>query len=208
MATPQDKSSQSRTKPLLFGTTYAEDIERLTAVNEIMENDAGYIPGYSEQVRANEIANIDPTVENFTTSKHIKINGLNLRDHYIKMYGTPKPLPVRFKWVRVEDQHGDDNTPNIRNDLLPYMKDGYKFVKTEDMEALSKEYGYGMPPAGVVAPDGTIRRGDVALVVVDAEGAARADARKARENAEREAGSGYPGISVERNRESNYVPSF
>ena len=192
-----------RTKPLLFGTSLIEDIERMASQSEMMESEPGYIPGYSEQVRANEIANIDPSVDNFTTSKHIKIDGLNLRDHYLKMYGTPKPLPVRFKWVRVEDMRGEENAPNVRKDLLPYLKDGYKVAKTEDLE----RFNYGVPPAAVVGADGTIRRGDVALMVVDAEGAARSDARKARENADRESGAGYPGISVERNRESNYVPS-
>ena len=207
MATPDNKTSQTpaRTKPLLFGTTYADEIERLAALGETMENDAGYIPGYSEQVRANEIAKIDPTIENFTTSRHIKTKeGLNLRDHYLKKYGDPRPLPVRFKWVRVEDMRGDEGAPNVRKDLLPYLKDGYKIATQDDLNA----HSYGMPPAANVAADGTIRRGDVALMVVDAEGAARADARKARENAERENGSAYPGISVERERQSNYVPTL
>ena len=206
MATLPDKSTPApseRKKPLLFGTTYADDIERLMETNEIMENDPGYIPGYSEAVRSWELSLIDPTVENFSTSRHIRTSeGLNLRDHYIKKYGEPKPLPVRFKWVRVEDMKGDSNAPNVRKDLVPYVKDGYTFATSDDLA----RYNYGVPPQAIVSADGTIRRGDVALVVVDAEGAKRADAKKARLKAERETGSSHPSISVEHTRQSNYVP--
>lgn len=188
-------------KPLLFGTDYADDIDRLVELREEMEGDPGWIPGYSEQVRANEISRIDPTLENFTTDRRMKTaDGVQLREHYLGRYGQPKPLPIRLKWVRVVGMDGSENQ-NVRTDMIRYRADGYRIITESELQAL----GYGTPPAATVAADGTIRRGDVALMAVDAERALANDARKARENAEREEAAIADTIAVEHSRESNYV---
>ena len=189
-------------KPLAFGTSYEQEIELEMERNQMIQNDPGWIPGYSEQVRANEIANIDPTQRNFTTGREFKSkDGTQLQQHYFRMLGkTPKPLPVRFKWVRVSGMDGTENK-NVRTDMAVYTRDGYKFAKLEDLQA----HGYEVPPVAEIAADGLIRRGDVALMVVDAEGAKKIEARKALERAEADTPSVQPGITVERTRESNYV---
>jgi hypothetical protein len=193
--------NKSTRKPLLFGSDYGADVERMLNATEEMQGDPGWIPGYSEQVRANEIGGIDPTLENFTTDRRMKsADGVQLREHYIKKYGEPKPLPVRLKWVRVVGMDGTENQ-NVRTDMITYLADGYRPVTLAELRG----FGYGMPPAATEAADGTIRRGDVALMAVDAERAFANDARKARENAEREQSATADTISVERSRESNYV---
>lgn len=194
-------SEAPRRKPLLFGTDYGQEIERLLSSSEEMQNDPGWIPGYSEQLRANEIAGIDNTLENFTTDRRMKNrDGVQLREAYLRQYGEPKPLPGRFKWVRVAGMDGTENN-NVRTDLRPYWIDGYR-PATEEM---LKSLGYGKPPAAEVAADGTLRRGDVALMFVDEKGARAIDQRKARENAEREHGAIADGISIERKRETNHT---
>ena len=168
----------------------------------MIQNDPGWIPGYSEQVRANELDSIDPTIRNFTTAREFKVaDGTQLREHYFKMLGkTPTPLPVRMKWVRVAGMDGTENT-NVRTDMAVYKRDGYKFATAEVLAA----HGYDVPPVAEVGADGLIRRGDVALMYVDADRAQVIDARKARERAEADVLSAQPGISIEHQRESNYV---
>lgn len=190
-------------KPLLFGESYENAIDKEMDRNLMIENDPGWIPGYSEQVRANEISAIDPTQRNFTTAREFKTSsGVQLRDHYLQTFGAEaKPLPMRLKWVRVSGMDGTENK-NVRTDLAVYKRDGYQFASKELLE----KHGYTVPPVAEVGADGLIRRGDVALMYVDAERAKLIDLRAARERSEREQPALQPGIEiVEHQRESNYV---
>lgn len=194
-------SKPTREKPFLHGADYAAELDRQISREETMSNDPGWIPGYSEQVRVNELARIDIEQRNFTTAREIKSkDGKQLREHYYAMYGVePRTLPVRFKWVRVADSKGEQNE-NVRRDLQTYLDEGWTFASKEVLAT----HGYGTRESWNIV-DGTIRRGDVALMFVDADRAAMIDARRAREKAEREMISANADISIEHHRESNFV---
>lgn len=77
----------------------------------------------------------------------------------------PNPIP-RLQWVRVSKTNGDD--VDYRQNVT-WRTLGYEACTKKDLE----KYGWEMPPAGYEAPDGTIRREDLALAIVGSEQAER-----------------------------------
>lgn len=190
--------ADKKNKPLLFSPDTADETER--AVNamdmsRVAEN-PNWIPGYSEYVIANELSKAE------YGSMSYQQRALRYRDLGVD---GPKELPVHIKGLRVAGLDGATND-NVAIDLAQYQADGYRPMRVEDLE----RYGMKMPPLYHVAADGTIRRGDVALHFVDAEGAKRVRDRKDAETKDRETGSNTVGatsgvpIHVEMQRDPNY----
>ena len=75
-------------------------------------------------------------------------------------------LPVALRWERVQNKLG---TPDAR-ELLSAVRQGYRAALKSDIGA---EWLRELPPAATVAADGTIRQGDVQLLVTDQAHAAR-----------------------------------
>lgn len=106
-----------------------------------------------------------------------------------------KPMPLdRLYWARVARTDGSDVD---YREAVNTARLGYRACTIEDL----KERGWGMPPAAHVAEDGTIRRQDVALAIVDEDRARRNRVRQEHANAEFEGRDPMPdmprGISGE-----------
>lgn len=85
------------------------------------------------------------------------------RDNEIRVKEGDKPIPHdRLQWVRVSRTGGNDVD---HKDLLEWGMLGYQFCTEDDL----LERGWKMPPTAHVAADGTIRREDLALAIVDKE---------------------------------------
>lgn len=82
--------------------------------------------------------------------------------------GLPRIEAPRLQWVRITRTGGGDVSGGDAQ-LVSYMGLGYRACGVADL----KENGWGMPPAGWVGPDGTIRRDDQALFIVGEKRAAR-----------------------------------
>jgi hypothetical protein len=80
----------------------------------------------------------------------------------------PKPIP-RLQWIRISDKKGEDVGANSEGMFNWRQNLGYRAMGQDDLE----NYGYRMPDSAHVAPDGTIRRGDLALFYVPPERAER-----------------------------------
>jgi hypothetical protein len=179
-------------KPVIL-TNYdrvAEDeVEELIARNRQLEDsyDPYYIPGYTEIVKANEIANADDHVwhERYSKTDITKAKVL------AGIGANPQPLPVNFTPLRVSSADGTSNA-NVTRDLMPYSRWGYRpAIWPEDFT----KHGFGQPPGYTVRQDGTLHRDDLQLFVVDgrAERARQeslAREARARENPESKNGSG------------------
>lgn len=133
--------------------------------------DPSYIPGYSEQVQANDIAATD---DHIWYQQHLASgedgrpqDGQTKEDVYKQIGRHPAPLPVEFMWLRTQDAAGL-HSAQIAKDLMEYDRRRYRVaVWPNDFEP----HGYGFPPAGHKEADGTIRRDDVTLYVVDGRAA-------------------------------------
>jgi hypothetical protein len=155
-------------KPVILHD-YTEDAEREEALQfdpRVFDNaDPSYIPGYSEIVQANDIEKANDLV---FANQH-EGTGITKEYVYTKILKThPRKLPVIFRWLRVAAPNGT-NSYNADRDRMDYTKRGYRIASVEDLD----RHGFGRPPAAHVEADGTIRRDDVALFVVDG-GAERA----------------------------------
>lgn len=139
------------TKPLMFGDA-AMDAQRIESARELYEQwDHAYVRGYSEQRREND---------------RRAAKGLD-------------PIPMdRLQWVRVSKVDGRDTDMRDRG---AFMRLGYQLVIGEAEAQTCQDFidrdwgapGTGVPDAAYVAPDGTIRREDSALAIVDYEQAQR-----------------------------------
>jgi len=187
-----------RKKPLLFGEELGDATARALSANALahVQDDPNWIPGYSEQMRMLELQGAEYGSMAYQQRAH-QARALGISE--------VKSPSVRFKPLRVAGLNGEIND-NILMDLATYQSQGYRPATLADLE----RNGYAKPPLYTVAADGTIRRGDVALYVVDAEGAKAIADAKFRETKEREnnrgasgAESGVP-IAVESNRDPNF----
>ena len=95
-----------------------------------------------------------------------KNNGLTKEDVYRQIGAKPQKLPVEFAWLPISGTAGAPSSHQARV-LDRYVNaEGFRLATDEDLE----RHGYGFPPAGRVAEDGTIRRGsDTALYVRSGE---------------------------------------
>jgi len=151
-------TSAAATKPLLFGDKQG-DTERAAMSNPFLGDalDPGAVPGYSEKVRANDVA-----AGRLTASQ---------REAALKAIGAePGKLPVRLAWVRAAGLDGNVNG-NVLVAASEFQRQGYRPATKEDLEA----HGYTLPPSAHIAADGTIRREDVALWITDGAHAEQLD---------------------------------
>lgn len=166
-------------EPLLWGDE-SNEVEKFDSERDLVEGgfDTSYIGGYSELQKAKDIAKADEA----TLSESIKRK-------YYKRFGTePYKSKYEFAWPRVSSPSGDDSHTANR-DLIAWYQQGYTPVTVNPEQTLDKQkaefrkkYGYDFPRAARVAPDGTIRRLDTALFVVDGERARRNEARQRAKN--------------------------
>jgi hypothetical protein len=116
-----------------------------------------YVPGFSEM-----LANYDSDVRR-AHQREIKPSEV-------------RTLPVNCRWFRTVKGSGSDpdqmRTAHARNL-------GYRAATKDD---IGQPWMTELPPGAVLAPDGTVKAagGDVALYVIDREGAARNALRKKR----------------------------
>lgn len=173
------------TKPLMFGDA-AMDAQRVESARELYEQwDHAYVRGYSEQRREN--------------------------DRRAAKGEDPVPMD-RLQWVRVSKVDGRDTDMRDRG---AFMRLGYRLVIGEAEAQTCQDFidrdwgapGTGVPDAAYVAPDGTIRREDSALAIVDYEQAQRnlnwknsrmADARGEKYSPKSPDGGIYTEESIER----------
>lgn len=121
-------------------------------------DDTSWIPGYSEIVRANEIAAADDLTWNIQHRE----TGITKRQMYEVIGAQPRELPVEFRWLRVVGINGG-NSPNADKERAAFTKRGYRTVTRAELE----RWGLGLPPHAFEDGSGMIRRDDVALFVVD-----------------------------------------
>lgn len=188
-----------RTKPLLFGETLEKETERAYDLPGYAgeANDPAWIDGYSQMIRARDILKAE------YGSLTYRLRDKLLRDLGVTEYKAP---PVDLMWGRVTGLDGKEND-NVRLDMRAHNRAGYKVITKTDLEAL----GYSVPESAHVEADGTIRRGDVALMAVDAERARANEQRRRAEVAELEGTDGLTGqetgtfISVEASRDRDFT---
>lgn len=143
-------------KPALFANYTADDNPTFDPTGYEVE-DASWIPGYSEIVRANEIAKAD----DFVWAVQHEKTGITKKQIYEVIGAQPQELPVEFAWLRVMGLDGG-NSANADRERASYTKRGWRIVTVDDL----KNWGLGLPPQAHVS-GGMIRRDDVALFVVD-----------------------------------------
>lgn len=168
-------------KPILFGDTRTETEISADRFQPIWEEsfDPSYIPGYSEKVRANDIARAD---ELFFRQQHsgAKPGARKQEDWYRKIGAEPGELPVEFKGIRVEGPNGGPSHTANWQSAYAMEYEGFRPVTRTELEAM----GYGMPPAWREDEAGYIRRYDLQLMVRDGKVARRHEAdniRRAKE---------------------------
>lgn len=109
-------------------------------------------------------------------SERVVENEIRVRDGL-----DPLPTP-KLCWIPVSNLDGT-NVDGRRT--APYAMAGFQLAT----KAVLDHYGYGMPPAAHLAPDGTIRREDAALAFVNEE-VADFNRRQRREDLDKARGQG------------------
>jgi hypothetical protein len=154
----------SDSKPFIF-TDEASDIERYNEANidsMLGAFDSSYIPGYSETVQANAIAETDNL--DFSNAHRNAVSGARTKEDWYKKIGAkPQPLPVYFIWLRTAGVSGD-RSYSADVEVANYTRRGWRLATEDDLG----RHGFGWPPAAQKAADGQIRRLDTALFVIDA----------------------------------------
>jgi hypothetical protein len=152
-------------KPMIL-TDYAkendDDIEALIARNRQLEDDFDpmYIAGYTEVLKANSIKEADSLD---WANKYEKTN-LTKSKVYDIIGAQPHEIPLRFTAIRVVGMDGTHNA-NVSRDLAEYTRWGYKPATVQDH---FRPHGFTPPLGYTVQTDGTLRRDDLQLFVVDA----------------------------------------
>lgn len=194
-------------KPVIltdYRKEFDDEVEALIAKNRQMEDDFDpmFIDGYTQALKANEIAAADP----LDWANKNKETGITKKKVYNTIGSQPREVPVRFQAIRVIGMNGTHNA-NVSRDMAEYTRWGYRPAKyPEDFQP----HGFGQPLGYTVQSDGTLRRDDLQLFVVDARAEhARLEllARRAAEaenpdvKRERDSGVEFEG-STERRRET------
>lgn len=145
-------------KPMVFATPSSKQDEVIEEIasGEYRDSvikpfyDPSSVPGHAELVMARDIE-----------------KGRNLpervKQSYYHRFGTePKPLPAELRWIR---ETGPDGRRSYNADVskMQYLRDGYRPASVDDL----RRVGYGLPVAAEVLPDGSIRREDTRLYIVD-----------------------------------------
>jgi hypothetical protein len=109
-----------------------------------------------------------------------------LNEHAVRDGHKPTPMDKLF-WARVARTDGSDVD---YRDAVGTSRLGYRACTIDDL----RERGWGMPPSAHVAADGTIRREDTALAIVDFDRAQKNKQRQERINAEFEGRNEAPDL--------------
>lgn len=189
-STPNTSEKMSDTtpeKPAIFADTRS-DAEKFDPMLHRGALDPSRIPGYSEVVMANDIDKADAL-----EFRHK--NGMTKEDAFRLVGATPRPLDVEFAWLPVSGAAGGALSDNQARALDRYSnQEGYRLATEADLDAR----GFGFPPMGRRAEDGTIRRGaDVALYVRSGEVARKWEDFKIRDQAALEGRLASPDMSPE-----------
>lgn len=179
-----EKKTKTPSKPAIFADERS-DAERFDPMQHRGHLDPSRIPGYSEIVMANDIARADDLVFRST-------NGRTKEDVYRQIGATPQELDVEFAWLPVSAAGGAPSQVQARALDRYKNQEGFRLACEEDLTSR----GFGFPPLGRLAEDGTIRRGaDVALFVRSGEVARKWEAYKIREQAELEGSKRITSVS-------------
>lgn len=160
-------------KPALFPDERT-DAEKFDPARHRGTLDPSRIPGWSEIVQANDIDKADALT--FRSR-----NGITKEDAYRLIGATPRKLEVEFAWLPISGLAGARMSDAQARALDSYEnQEGFRLATEEDL----RRYGFGFPPLGRRAEDGTIRRGaDTALYVRSGEVARKWEAFKIAEQA-------------------------
>jgi len=148
-------------KPFVFGkerSAQDEALEQITS-GEFRDAqvkpyyDASSVPGHAELVIARDLAKAGSRLSE------------DVKQGYYKRFGAePADLPADLRWIR---ETGPDGKRSYNADVtkMGYLRDGYRPATVDDLRSV----GFGLPPAGEVLPDGSIRREDTRLYIVDGD---------------------------------------
>lgn len=171
-------------KPVLFADARA-DAEKFDPMSHRGHLDPSRIPVYSEIVQANDIAKADDLDFRYK-------NGFTKEEAYRRIGATPRPLEVEFAWLPISSAGGAPSQLQARALDSWKNQEGFRIATEEDLTSR----GFGFPPLGRTAEDGTIRRGaDTALFVRSGEVARKWEAFKMAEQAELE-GQSLPAFTA------------
>ncbi len=137
------------------------------------DRDTSFVPGFSELRRARDLK----------VAEYV--------NHKCARSDIPT-LPVNMRWGRNQKGSGVPDSTKVFGHSL----NGYRMVTKDDLPTQNKdgtvtvkhEWLTAIPPGADIAADGTIRKGDVALMVATKERAAQNAARKAQLTADRVTG--------------------
>jgi len=132
-----------------YGTVLVEDAVKF-ADDDTMRGDLSYVPGYSEQVRAFEVAQAR---RNKGESVKVPV------------------LPVKLHWARRAHR---DGSPDTRR-LTELRNVRFRPVTADD---IGQSWLTELPPGAYLSPDNTVVKDDVALMVQDGAIAAQREAAK------------------------------
>lgn len=163
-------------KPTLFSDS-RDDTQRFDPRLHRGELDPGRIEGYSEIIKANDLAKADPLTFR-------ERNGFSLEEAYRRVGASPRELDVEFAWLPASSPTGGTLSQAAAQQLDHYQnREGFRLATMEDID----ERGFQLPLTAHEAPDGTIRRGsDVALYVRSGEVARMWESYRAEEAARME----------------------
>jgi hypothetical protein len=163
-------------KPLLFSDDNAVDLRFDPWANE-GALDPGRIEGYSEIIKANDIAKADDLV--FREQNQ----GRTKEDLYKQIGSGPRKLKYEFAWLPVSGAAGGISQAASQQ-LDWYMtREGFRLATLAEVRA----EGFNIGPSAHEAADGTIRRGsDVALYLRSGEVARKWERYRAEKAAQAE----------------------
>ena len=168
MSTP---TKEAPVKPVLFADQRS-DAERFDPMLHRGHLDPSRIPGYAEMVQANDIGIADALT--FRAAN----DGRTKEDLYAQIGASPTKMEVELSWLPISGPDGGTSS-HVMRQLDQYVnQQGFRLATKEDLTSR----GFGFPPTGRLAEDGTIRRGpDVALYIRSGEVARKWQAFKIQE---------------------------
>ena len=144
-------------KPLINTTALSEfgDLTETAAFHDptLMDRDMSYVPGFSE-MRRNQAIKMAEYAAGKCAKEDIPF------------------LPVNLRWARVQNRAGQTDTSKAH----AHGGKGYKFVNVK--EHVGQDWLKALPPGAEQMADGTIRRGDTALMWCPREAAAKSELAK------------------------------
>ena len=156
MSTP---TKEAPVKPVLFADQRS-DAERFDPMLHRGHLDPSRVPGYAEMVQANDIGIADALT--FRAAN----DGRTKEDLYAQIGASPTKMEVELSWLPISGPDGGTSS-HVMRQLDQYVnQQGFRLATKEDLTSR----GFGFPPTGRLAEDGTIRRGpDVALYIRSGE---------------------------------------